>query len=140
VRRIDDIVIHHSASPLSTTAADIEGWHTLPKKKGGNGWKRIGYHLICESDGSWVRGRFIGKPGAHCPPNAHSIGICLVGNNTKSGEEWRWAQIDALKEMLKFLGLLFPDAVARGHRDMPGTATECPGLDVRELLRLEETP
>ncbi len=138
MRRIDHIVIHHSASPLPTTTTDIQRWHCLPKKAGGNGWKSIGYHLICEADGKWVRGRPIGRPGAHCPPNANSIGICLVGNNTESDNEWRWDQIDALKNVLKFLGILFPDAIVMGHRDMPNTATACPGLDVRELLKLEE--
>lgn len=140
MRRIDHIVIHHSASSLATTAADIVRWHTSPKKEGGNGWKAVGYHFICESDGRWVRGRQFDEPGAHCPPNAHSIGICLVGDNTKPGQEWRWVQIDALKAMLKFLDLLFPGAKTLGHKDMPNTATKCPGLDVRELLRMEETP
>ena len=129
MRRITHIVIHHSASPLSTTAADIEKWHRA------RGWAMAGYHLICEADGRWILGRPIGRAGAHCKGyNKNSLGICLIGNNTVSGDEWRWIQIDALKAMLASLRILFPGAEVFGHKDVPGTATKCPGLDLQYLL------
>jgi N-acetylmuramoyl-L-alanine amidase len=131
VRDITHIILHHSASPLSTTAADVAAWHT------NRGWDGCGYHLVIESSGEAILGREIGRTGAHVKGhNAHSIGICLVGDNTTASQRWVWQQIKALEGLLRFFDLLFPDAVVLGHRDVPGTATLCPGLDVRELLGL----
>lgn len=129
MRSISHIVIHHSASPLSTTLEDIDSWHR--KKK----WAGCGYHLVCESDGTMRLGRPVGKVGAHVRGyNLNSIGICLVGNNTWPNDGWTQPQIASLCEMLRSLSILFPEAEVLGHRDMKGTATECPGLDVRALL------
>ena len=137
MRDITHIAIHHSVSPLSTTAADIEAWHTLPKKDGGkNGWKTIGYNFVVEGDGRLVLGRPLHRiPAQARGNNIHTIGICMVGDNTTISQRWVWQQVDALKGLLGFLELLFPGAIVLGHRDFPA-ATLCPGLDVRELLGL----
>ena len=129
MRPISHVVVHHSASPLSTTAQDISEWHTA------NGWGGAGYHIICESTGRLVLGRRIGRIGAHVRGwNKNSIGICLVGNNTIEADSWTDAQIISLGEMYFVMRTLFPDAEWLGHRDLPGTATECPGLSVKELI------
>jgi N-acetylmuramoyl-L-alanine amidase len=131
LRRIDYIVIHHSASPLSTTLEDIDQWHRAKIPP----WTGCGYHLVCESNGTMRKGRRIGRMGAHVRGwNRHSIGICLVGDNTFPGEGWTQPQIASLHEMLRSLRVLFPEAEVLGHRDLPKTATVCPGLDIRALL------
>jgi len=133
VRRIDHIVIHHSASGLGTTAADIDRWHRE------RGWTGIGYHMVIEGSGKIVRGRQLFDIGAHVRGhNRNSVGICLAGDNTNLAHRWVAAQIVSLKTVLEVFGALFPDATVLGHRDMPDTETECPGLDVRRLLGLEE--
>lgn len=132
MREITHIVVHHSASPLTATAALIRRHHIEE-----NGWTDIGYHLVVEANGDSIRGRPIDRAGAHCRGhNATSIGICLVGNNTVNGDEWTRAQIRSLTLWYHHLNVLFPDAIWLGHRDMPGAATLCPGLNVRELLEL----
>ena len=137
MRQIDHLVIHHSASVLTTTAADLARWHTSPKELGGRGWKRVGYHLIVEESGELVLGTPIGLVGSHVRgSNSNSVGICLVGDNTLLSRRWVEAQIATLKRVLSVLEILFPGAVVLGHRDMPNTATACPGLDVRNLLGL----
>jgi len=137
VRRIDHLVIHHSASVLTTTTDDLVKWHTSPKNLGGRGWKRVGYHLIVEGGGELVLGTPIGLVGSHVRgSNSNSVGICLVGDNTTLSRRWVGSQIATLKRVLSVLGVLFPGAVVLGHRDMPNTATECPGIDVRNLLGL----
>lgn len=129
MRTITHIVVHHSASPLSTTAEDITRWHKAKK------WAGAGYHLICEATGEMKLGRPIGKVGAHCRgSNKSTIGICLVGDNTKPGMVWTPEQWSSLRAWLEMLDVLFPGAETLGHRDMPGAATECPGLDIREML------
>ena len=126
-------MVHHSASPLTTTAADVALWHTTDR-----GFDGPGYHLIVEATGEIQHGRDIRKVGAHCKGvgNSHGIGICLVGDNTSETDDWTRAQIKTLLLLHFVLSALFPGAVWLGHRDMPGAATLCPGIDIRGLLQL----
>lgn len=74
-RNIKKIIIHHSASPVSTTVEDIDRWHK------DRGWRGIGYHYVCLQDGSIAEGRNINRAGAHTRGyNKDSIGLCITGN------------------------------------------------------------
>tara|TARA_R100000388_G_C7221694_1_gene149354 strand:- start:135 stop:554 length:420 start_codon:yes stop_codon:yes gene_type:complete len=76
MRKIKQIIVHHSASDLNTTVDDIRDWHVY-----NNGWSDIGYHYIILGDGSLAKGRPVNKIGAHAKgKNRYSIGICVVGN------------------------------------------------------------
>ena len=131
MRDITHLVVHHSASPLHVTAETIRSWHM---KKG---WSDIGYHVVIERNGNIVSGRSLDIPGAHVRGhNAQTIGICLVGDNTIGEYWWHSVQTASLRTILDIFELSFPEAIVLGHRDLPGTATECPGLNVRELLGL----
>lgn len=153
------LVVHHSGSPLTTTFEDIVAWHTDPKDqrdgrvrwKGrtyerrsalptevrdreGNGWDAIAYHHLILADGSLRVGRPLSQRGAHAPPNKGRIGVCVVGDNTVDGRGWTIPQIGALIRYVAAVTLLFPGIPVCGHRDaMPGH-TECPGLDVQDIL------
>lgn len=138
---VTHIVVHHSASRLSTTFDEIKRWHTQPKPppgqpKGpqhGNGWADIGYHFIILGAGKLVVGRDLGTRGAHAPPNRGKIGICVVGDNRKARSSWRTSQVKKLKEVIAALKVLYPDAVVVGHRDAGRTVTECPGVELAAL-------
>ena len=133
MRYIDHIVIHHSGSPLSTTAAEIRKWHL------GRGWKDVGYHFVIEGGGMLVPGRPLETKGAHVRGhNASTLGICVVGDNTSDRNKWSMTQILKLDAVVQVLQCVHPDALVCGHRDMPDTSTECPGLDIRKLLGMEE--
>jgi N-acetyl-anhydromuramyl-L-alanine amidase AmpD len=126
---IEELIIHHSASPRSTTAAAIRKWHIAAK-----GWKDIGYHYVIEGDGRIVVGRPLPQTGAHCVPNARRIGVCVSGDNTLRAHCWNKQQELALRDLVDAIRLLWPAIRIMGHRDaMPGH-TECPGLDVAEWL------
>lgn len=130
MRDVHLIVIHHSASPLTTTVEGIRRWHVE-----GRSWSDIGYHGVIEGDGKWKPGRPFERMGAHAKgANRGSIGICVVGDNTKSGQEWTPLQISGLADALGFLVQQFPGCRVAGHREVGTTKTKCPGLDVRELL------
>jgi N-acetylmuramoyl-L-alanine amidase len=74
-RTIKKIIIHHSASPVSTTVEDIDRWHKA------RGWSGIGYHYVCLEDGTIAKGRNINRSGAHTKGfNKDSIGLCVTGN------------------------------------------------------------
>lgn len=128
-RPVNLLAIHHSASPLSTTVAEIEVWH---RKKG---WNGIGYHHIVTADGLLHAGRPLDVAGAHVEGhNAHSVGLCLVGDNTKPEAQWTAAQRRVLAEYVYWFRVFHPNAEIAGHGEVPGAATLCPGLKVRDLL------
>ena len=125
--RIERLVVHHSASDLITKAEDIELWHLA------RGFSGIGYHFVIEQDG----GRRVGRPfpsvGAHVKGANHdSIGVCLVGDNTRPEAQWTRLQRASLRELVQAVRVLLPDIKVCGHRDL--AATECPGLDLNAIL------
>lgn len=131
MRRITHIVIHHSASPRYVATETIRKWHEAL------GWSDIGYHIVIEERGSVVLGRSFNLPGAHVKGhNSNTIGICVTGNNTIRDQKWNESQIESLKSTIEMLQLHYPKAKVLGHRDMPDTATECPGLSIEALLKL----
>jgi hypothetical protein len=136
VDKIGDVaylVVHHSASPRSTTYQEIQDWHK------GRGWKQIGYHLVIEEDGKLRHGRLLPRLGAHVKGrNRRTIGVCLTGDNTKPGEGWTQNQIERLRELVEAAKVFWPILRVVGHREIvPPGATECPGVDVDDLLRGE---
>ncbi len=130
MREIKRIIIHHSAGSLSATAKQIRGWHM------DKGWSDVGYHGVIEGDGEYHPCRPHEKVGAHAKgANADSIGICVVGDNTHPGREWRFVQIETLVETIRILRTEYPGAEVLGHRDVGTTATECPGVNIAELVK-----
>ena len=125
MRRIDEIVIHYTATPAGrdVTAAEIDGWHRA------RGWAGIGYHFVVRLDGTIERGRSVGAAGAHARGhNATTIGVCYVGGGT--GQDTRTpAQRRALRLLVGGLRDVFGPLGVAGHRDLG--ATLCPGFDVR---------
>ncbi len=129
MKTVETIVIHHSASARSTTAAEIRKWH---KRKG---WDDIGYHYVIEENGEVKIGRRLPTTGAHARPNEGRVGICITGDNTTPGEEWSTEQLLSARVLVSALRMVWPGLPIEGHRDVmaPGY-TVCPGVDVSELL------
>lgn len=123
---IDLIVVHHSASdPAKTTFYDVEEWHL------DRGWGSIGYHRVIGADGMVWDGRPLQKRGAHAPPNANRLGICVVGwNGNGEHPEWAWSsrQWAVLEDQLDYWSRRYPEAKICGHNQTKGTL--CPGLDL----------
>ncbi len=129
MRLIRRIVVHHSASPRETTIEQIRDWHRA------KGWNEIGYHLLVTGDAAVRAGRDLQVQGAHAKGhNRDSIGVCVIGDNTRPEHAWTADQILTLRLVLRGLLEKYPEAEMLGHRDLPDAATLCPGLDVRELL------
>lgn len=152
MRAILNIVIHCSASPngrtlfsgtpgkpnFSTPATEINRWHKA------RGFQRqpaflkrqepalccIGYHFVVGVNGAVFNGRHLEEVGAHAHGfNQKSIGICLVGMDQFSLDQWA-----ALAALVSGLRKKYPDATVLGHRDLPKVAKSCPGFSVREWL------
>jgi hypothetical protein len=131
LKAVKSVVVHHSATPQGTTFESIRRGHLA------KGWSDIGYHAVILSNGDLRTGRRLPLAGAHAPPrNFESIGLCIVGDNTRPDEIWTPDQLETAKQYLNALGLVFPGIEVIGHRDVQAGHTACPGLDRERLLYL----
>ena len=125
------IVLHHSATERGSAAM-------FDRDHRGRGWDELGYHFVIGNGRGAGDGQIeVGtrwnaqKHGAHCKTpdnyfNEHGIGICLVGDFTRSRPTSR--QLTALQQLLTFLCSqcrIRPDRVV-SHGAVTGR-TACPG-------------
>lgn len=115
--RTNFIVLHHSAGH-----GDADAIHKLHL---GNGWAGIGYHFYIRKDGTVDEGRPLWAAGGHTLNyNNVSVGICVEGNYDVE-TVMPAAQLNALREVLRYLKGIYPNAAIKCHRDL--NATACPG-------------
>lgn len=130
--RTDFIVIHCSATKpgMDIGADEIRQWH---KDKG---WEDIGYHYVIRRNGTLEDGRDLNSVGAHVAGfNSRSVGICLVGGVGDLGHSennFTKEQLQTLRDIVKRLLMVWPNAIVQGHRDFPNVAKDCPCFDVKE--------
>ena len=133
------IVLHYSATYIEndTTIEHIDEMHRA------RGFREVGYHWYVRKDGKVFMGRDLSQPGrfevgAHSQgENSASIGICYEGGLTKATgpnvglNTMTKAQEKSIIDLIDKMQERFPGTqLVRGHRDMPGAATQCPGFDV----------
>jgi len=130
-RKWKHIIIHHSATDRGNSL-EFNKAHIR------RGWKGIGYHFTIDNgtcgkdDGQIeVSPRWIKQlDGAHCKAggmNRNAIGVCLVGNFTKdSVSSKQMASLIYLTNKLRGYYKI-PLANIKGHGQVPGAQTECPG-------------
>ena len=125
-RKIDLIVLHHSASPQKTTTWEmIDKWH---KERGFSGF---GYHYLVLGNGLVMKGREEDRTGAHLKGhNANSIGICVAGNFEE--EIPSPAQIVSIEPLVLDLLDRYPNARLTWHR--AEAPTLCPGKNLIPLI------
>ncbi|WP_417790767.1 N-acetylmuramoyl-L-alanine amidase [Terasakiella pusilla] len=119
---IQFIVVHCSDTPNGRyhTAEDIHRWHL------DRGWDGIGYHSVIRTDGLVDQGRPHYWIGSHTAKyNGIAIGVCLIGRDEFSDEQWR-----SLEGLMLSLTNEFPNAKVVGHRDLNSHKT-CPNFDVK---------
>ena len=122
-----EIIIHCAATPngKNFTAKDIHDWHLE------RGWSGIGYHYVIRVDGVLEVGRPEYWVGAHAKGhNTGTIGICLIGTDEYSLDQW-----SILKKLLTKLSAKYINAKIIGHNEI--SSKTCPGFDVQEWLNKE---
>lgn len=138
MRMIDTIAVHCAYTKPSQDigAAEIREWHKE------EGWLDIGYHFVIRRNGGLELGRPVSEVGAHVKGhNQTSIGICLVGGKSETGNRADFNYSEAQMNVLWALCLGYksafniPDSRILGHRDFPGVLKECPCFDVQEWWR-----
>jgi hypothetical protein len=149
-RRLDQIttlIIHCAATPngRNHNAKDINYWHGHDRvAHGKTPFKRqrpaienhasdlqhIGYHFVVRTNGTIDLGRHLIEVGAHCRGhNFESVGICLIGNDRFTPEQWY-----ALRLLCKGLQYEIPSLEhIFGHTEVASYKT-CPGFSVSDWL------
>lgn len=126
MRKIDTLVLHHSASETGTVES-IRREHLM------RGFGDVGYHCICYRDGSLHQGRLDSRVGASVyGANTGKLAICLIGNLEEHPPTP--AQLDALGHWLMTKGVAYnlrSDQV-KGHGEaaIAHHGTLCPGRNL----------
>ena len=152
MRRIENIVIHCSASPDGqslfrngrTPVEEIDAWHAERGFAREDDWRAvlnpdltaIGYHIVIYTNGAVATGRHFDEIGAHVRGyNQRSLGLCLIGSDRFTPAQWH-----TLAKVVELLKIRYPEAAVRGHRDFPEVHKLCPGFDVAAWLAADMTP
>ncbi len=134
MRTINKIVVHCADTPagMDIGVKEIRQWHTDPKPKG-RGWRDVGYHYVIRINGTLEKGRELDVVGSHVAGhNIDSIGICLVGRDSFSYEQYH--NLCLLLKSLMAQFKLEPKNVF-GHREFD-KGKACPGnLDLDKLRK-----
>jgi len=141
LRRIDWIVVHHSAGRDTTLENFSQIWTSHVRD---NDYFDIGYHAVVELVGGAFLAHF-GRPdhvpGAHVRGfNENSLGICIVGNYSRGAPPPGLLQVAARRVVAPWaVQYSVPIDHIIGHRDAPNAHTECPGTffdmdNFRELV------
>lgn len=132
----DAIFVHCSATkPSQDIGVDtIRMWHKQ------QGWLDVGYHFVIKRDGTVESGRPVDVVGSHVKDwNSRSVGVCLVGGidaNGKFEANFTPAQMNALRNKLAELKVLYPQADIKAHHDVAPKA--CPSFDLQRWLSTNE--
>lgn len=143
MRKITRIIIHCSDTrpnwwnghDVDAKANEIRRWHVEER-----GWNDIGYHFVCDRDGTEAVGRDISVIGAHARGhNRDSIGICLIGGHgcsandtfkdhfTAAQARWLWDKIEQLRaDHPTITGVCGHNALDAGKA--------CPGFRVKKWM------
>lgn len=119
------VIIHCAATPngRAHTAQEIHHWHK------DRGWDGIGYHYVIRLDGIVERGRPEYWQGSHTRgENFESIGICLIGTDAFTVDQWA-----SLKKLVSKLMSRYPGVKIHGHNEF--SSKDCPGFNVTEWVQ-----
>ena len=129
--QVNFLAIHHTAGPDSQTPDQIANFHI-----NSNGWGGIGYHFLIGKDGVVYYVGDISTARANVANlNDQVIGICLIGS-FMGGKQPSNEQLASTRILCDFFINNYPalsnltswEAV-KGHKELPGQSTACPGQD-----------
>ena len=120
--QVKNIVRHHSATATGSFDTFWNHWHHT------KGWGTGGYHEIILRDGS-VELCYGPEEITNGVANLNTsiYNICLVGNGSFTDAQEKAFDIRA-KRAMKLFGL--PVSTVKGHGEMPGAQTSCPGINM----------
>jgi len=132
MRRITQIILHHSASARDTTTIDmIKEWHKA------RDFPHIGYHYVITGEGETKKTWPIEEEGFGVfGKNKYTVHVCLTGNfeSERPSNNQLYALERLLKKLCKNLRLNMYDIF--GHKEVAPSdhMTVCPGSNLMAEL------
>jgi N-acetylmuramoyl-L-alanine amidase len=133
MRKIDNIVIHCTATPQMTTVQQIQAyWRNVLK------WRNPGYHIIVMPSGMAVE---LAHDSVVCNGvkghNENSLHISYIGGvdgkNKPFDNRTEAQKVTMIKYIINWRWK-YPSAKILGHRDFKGVNKACPSFDVQKWL------
>ena len=144
------LVLHCTATPegREVTSDEIRHWHTDPVKKGGRGWKQVGYTDMIHLDGT-VERLVRNNEDAEVDPwevtngakgyntvSRHVVYVGGLATDGKTAKDTRTAaQLKAMTAYVRDFHERFPQIRIVGHGELPGVKKACPSFNVEDWLR-----
>jgi N-acetylmuramoyl-L-alanine amidase len=133
MRRIDNIILHCTATNQNTTVESIQRyWRDTLK------WKSVGYHLLIQPNGVPVR---LAEDKQVCNGvaghNANSIHISYIGGIDSKGKPFdnrTQSQRETMRTLVESYMKMYPNAKVRGHNDFTNLKA-CPSFKVSQWLK-----
>jgi len=118
------IVLHCSDSPhgRGDNAQTIHEWHCA------RGWDGIGYHFVILEDGKIEAGRPTYWRGSHAKGHNNKIGICMIGKNDFTFNQFT-SQALLVEKLMKEFDI--PMHAVIGHSTFSDKT--CPNYDVEDF-------
>lgn len=143
------LVLHCTATPegREVSSDEIRHWHTDPVKKGGRGWKQVGYTDMIHLDGKVER--LVGNnEDAEVDPwevtngakgyntvSRHVVYVGGVSEDCKTAKDTRTeAQLKAMTAYVRDFHARFPQIRIIGHNEL-NSHKACPSFNVQDWLR-----
>jgi len=128
MRLIENIVVHCTATPQTTTIQSIQRhWRSTL------GWRNPGYHLVVHPDGSLTRlAPDEAVTNGVAGQNANSLHVSYIGGvdaQNRPTDNRTLQQRQTLLAVVTYWKRLHPNARILGHRNFPGVAKACPSFD-----------
>ncbi len=131
---ITTVAIHHSAAAGDIPPQNIAAYHVR------KGWPGIGYHFYITGDGTIYQCNTLETISYHAGyANTYSVGICLAGS-FMGGTQPPEKQFAAAADLVAYLSrkLNIQSQNIKGHKELPETATACPGSDWIEGVKWKD--
>ena len=124
MRKIENIVIHCTATPQSAKVSSIvRYWKDVL------GWKNPGYHKIIDPEGCvQILAPDSDVTNGVAGHNSRSLHVAYIGG--EHTDDRTEAQKKSLHVVVNEWKQLYPDAKVLGHRDFPNVKKDCPNFDV----------
>ncbi|MFI0607106.1 MAG: peptidoglycan recognition family protein [Anaerolineae bacterium] len=138
LNRIDTIAVHHAAGPKDQTWEAIARFHIGPDR----GWAGIGYHFGIRHGTLSYLGDI--HQARACVRDLNPGVICIVMTGDYTSETVDKADADVLHRSIGLLqtwaqATLGRTLAIKGHGELPGQQTACPGGNLLALVRAMRT-
>lgn len=135
--KIKHVVIHHAAAGKQD--GDLQYYRSLIDQfdhyhRTNHGWRRIGYHYVIDPLGNCYKcNPYLTVTNHARGGNTNGIGVMLIGNYEI--DQPTAAALATARELVQELKAGIPGLESViGHRDVPGSATACPGAHMSNAM------